>query len=67
MEWLVRVWWKLADRLSAQSPSLPGCHGRRVLAADGTTVLVWSYLNFSLLPSRGVDLIVRTKYAAKID
>ena len=39
LEWLVRVWWKLADRLSAQSPSLPGCHGRRVLAADGTTVL----------------------------
>ena len=140
LEWLVRVWWKLADRLSAQSPSLPGCHGRRVLAADGTTVLAqdtvanqqqwpqlgsqnpgcgfpiiylvgifclasgallrathgprtwhesrlfaflrrwmrkgdilvadrgfWSYLNFSLLPSRGVDLIVRTKYAAKID
>lgn len=140
LEWLVRVWWKLADRLSAQSPSLPGCHGRRVLAADGTTVLAqdtlanqqewpqpgsqkpgcgfpiiylvgifclasgallraahgpktwhesrlfaflrrwmrrgdilvadrgfWSYLNFALLPSRGVDLIVRTKYAAKID
>jgi len=39
LEWLVRVWWKLADRLSAQSPSLPGCHGRRVFAADGTTVL----------------------------
>jgi len=27
----------------------------------------WSYLNFSLLPSRGVHLIVRTKDAAKID
>jgi len=27
----------------------------------------WSYPNFFLLPSRGDDLIVRTKYAAKID
>jgi len=27
----------------------------------------WSCLNFSLLPGRGVDLIVRTKYAVKID
>ena len=36
--WLRRLWWRMADRLSAQSPSLPGCHGRRVLVVDGATL-----------------------------
>jgi hypothetical protein len=35
---LQKVWWRLADRICAQAPSLPGCHGRRMLVADGTTV-----------------------------
>ena len=36
--WLRRVWWQMADRLCAQAPDLPGCHGRRILVVDGTTV-----------------------------
>ena len=38
LAWLQKVWWRLADRICAQAPSLPGCHGRRMLVVDGTTV-----------------------------
>jgi hypothetical protein len=138
--WLRKVWWRLGDRLCAQAPRLPGCHGRRVLVVDGTTlqmpdtsanqaqwpqlgsqvpgcgfplvhlvgvfclssgallraahgawkdhearlfalvrgclrrgdVLVadrgfWSFANLALLPLRGVDFVVRAKYADKLD
>lgn len=138
--WLRRVWHTMADRLSACAPTLPGCHGRRVLAVDGTTVLApdtaanqtrwpqptaqtpgcgfpllqvvglfclasgallraaqgsrhghevrlfallwrslrrgdiliadrayWSFAHFAGLARRGVDLLVRTKYAHKLD
>ena len=32
------LWWRAADRLAASAPTLPGCHGRRVLVVDGTSV-----------------------------
>ena len=140
LAWLQKVWWRLADRICAQAPSLPGCHGRRMLVADGTTVQTpdttsnqaqwpqvtsqqpgcgfplvhlvgffclssgallratngawkdhemrlfallrgtlrrgdvlvadrgfWSFANLAFLPLRGVDLIVRAKYANTLD
>ena len=33
MEWLRTLWWRAADRLAASAPTLPGCHGRRVLGS----------------------------------
>lgn len=38
LDWLRRLWWRAADQLGAATPTLPGCHGRRVLVADGTSV-----------------------------
>ena len=38
LDWLRRLWWRAADRLMAAAPTLPGCHGRRVLVVDGTSV-----------------------------
>ena len=140
LAWLQKVWWRLADRICAQAPSLPGCHGRRMLVVDGTTVQTpdttsnqaqwpqvtsqqpgcgfplvhlvgffclssgallrathgawkdhemrlfallrgtlrrgdvlvadrgfWSFANLAFLPLRGVDLIVRAKYANTLD
>jgi hypothetical protein len=37
LEWLRRLWWRAADRLAEMAPTLPGCHGRRVLVVDGTS------------------------------
>ena len=36
--WLRSLWWLAADRLAAAAPTLPGCHGRRVLVVDGTSL-----------------------------
>jgi len=36
--WLRRLWQRTADRMAATAPCLPGCYGRRVLVADGTSV-----------------------------
>ena len=36
--WLRGLWWKMARALSDSTPYLPGCHGRRVLVVDGTSV-----------------------------
>lgn len=36
LTWLRKLWWRLADRLAAAAPGLPGTHGRRVLVVDGT-------------------------------
>ena len=38
LEWLRRLWWRAADRLAASAATLPGCHGRRVLVVDATSV-----------------------------
>ena len=38
LDWLRALWWHAADRLAAAAPALPGCHGRRVLVVDGTSV-----------------------------
>lgn len=38
LDWLRSLWWRAADRLAASAPALPGCHGRRVLVVDGTSV-----------------------------
>ena len=38
LDWLQKVWWRLADRICTQAGTLPGCHGRRVLVLDGTSV-----------------------------
>ncbi len=140
LEWLRRLWWRAADRLAASAPALPGCHGRRVLVVDGTSVTApdtsenqqawpqpgsqkpgcgwplihlagifclssgallraahgrwktsearlfallrrtlrpgdilvadrgfWSFANLAFLPLRGTDLLVRGRYAARID
>lgn len=140
MDWLRRLWLRAATLLSASAPSLPGCHNRRVLVVDGTTVQApdtelnqkewpqpstqkpgcgwplihllgifclssgallhavhgkwktsearmfafirrvlrrgdivvadrgfWSFANLAFLPMRGVDLVVRGRYADKID
>jgi hypothetical protein len=140
LHWLRRLWWRLADSLARRAAPLPGTHGRRVLAVDGTSVhtpdsdsnqhrwpqpssqkpgcgfplimivgvfclqsgallraaqgawkthearlfallrrtlkkgdiLVadrgyWSFANLALLPLRGVDLIVRARYAHRLD
>jgi hypothetical protein len=39
MDWLLRLWWRAADRLASATPTLPGCHGRRVLVVDGTSIV----------------------------
>ena len=39
LAWLHRLHTCQADLLCAAVPRLPGCHGRRVLVVDGTTVL----------------------------
>jgi Transposase DDE domain len=138
--WLRRLWWRAADRLAAAAPELPGCHGRRVLVVDGSSVTApdthdnqqqwpqpksqkpgcgfpllslvgifclgsgallraahgkwatsearlfallrhtlrrgdvlvadrgfWSFANLAFLPLRRVDLLVRGRYAARID
>jgi hypothetical protein len=140
LPWLMLVWHKMADRLSTQGPTLPGCHGRRVCVVDGTTVQTpdtilnqeawpqpssqkpgcgfpvihivglfclasgallrahhgsrrlhetrlfslmrralrrgyifvadrayWSFLNLAQFTKRGIDVVVRTKYADKLD
>jgi len=140
LDWLRRLWWRAADGLAAAAPTLPGCHGRRVLVVDGTSVTApdtadnqqewpqpksqkpgcgwplinqaglfclssgallraahgrwktsearlfallrrtlrrgdilvadrgfWSFANLALLPQRGVDLLVRGRYAERID
>ena len=140
LDWLRRLWWRAADRLAASAPTLPGCHGRRVLVVDATSVTApdthdnqqewpqtksqkpgcgwplinlagifclgsgallraahgkwgtsearlfallrrtvragdilvgdrgfWSFANLALLPMRGADLLVRGRYAARID
>lgn len=38
LNWLRRLWWRAADRLMVAAPTLPGCHGRRVVVVDGTSV-----------------------------
>ena len=38
LDWLRRLWWRMADGIAAAAPDLPGCHGRRVLAVDGTII-----------------------------
>lgn len=38
LDWLRALWWQLAQRLVDASPPLVGCHGRRVLVVDGTTI-----------------------------
>jgi hypothetical protein len=38
VDWLRRLWWRLADGISAAAPGLPGCQGRRVLVVDGTII-----------------------------
>lgn len=38
LDWLRSLWWLAAERLVAAAPTLPGCHGRRVLVVDGTSV-----------------------------
>lgn len=140
MAWLRRLWWRAADQLTASAPALPGCHGRRVLVVDGTSVTApdtlenqqewpqpgsqkpgcgfplislvglfclgsgallraahgkgktsearlfallrrtlrrgdivvadrgfWSFANLAFLPSRGVALVVRGRYADRVD
>ena len=140
MDWLHRLWLRAATLLSTSAPSLPGCHDRRVLVVDGTSVQTpdtelnqkewpqpksqkpgcgwplinllgifclssgallhaahgkyktsearlfaflrhvlkrgdivvadrgfWSFANLAFLPMRGVDLVVRGRYADKVD
>lgn len=140
LDWLRRLWWRAADRLASATPTLPGCHGRRVLVADGTAVTApdtyenqqewpqpgsqkpgcgwplinlvgifclgsgallraahgkwktsearlfallrrilrrgdiviadrgfWSFANLAFLPQRGADMVVRGRYADRID
>lgn len=140
MSWLLRLWMRIADRMAASAPSLPGCYGRRVLVVDGTSVTTpdtadnqeqwpqpsfqkpgcgwplisivgifclssgallraahgawktsearlfafirrvlrrgdilvadrgyWSFANLAFLPMRGADLVVRGRYAKKVD
>lgn len=140
LDWLCRLWWRAADRLAAAAPALPGCHGRRVLVVDGTSVTApdtcdnqrewpqpksqkagcgwpliqlvgifclgsgallraahgrwktsearlfallrrilrradivvadrgfWSFANLAFLPMRGADMVVRGRYADRID
>ena len=140
LDWLRRLWWRAADRLASATPTLPGCHGRRVLVADGTAVTApdtcenqqqwpqpgsqkpgcgwplihlvgifclgsgallraahgqwktsearlfallrrilrlgdiviadrgfWSFANLAFLPLRGADMVVRGRYADRID
>ena len=140
LDWLRRLWWRAADRLAIATPTLPGCHGRRVLVVDGTSVTApdthdnqqqwpqpksqkpgcgwplisiagifclssgallraahgkwktsearlfallrrilrrgdilvadrgfWSFANLALLPMRGADMVVRGRYADRID
>ena len=38
LDWLRRLWWRMADGIAAAAPELPGCHGRRVLVVDGTII-----------------------------
>ena len=38
LDWLRSLWWLATDRLATAAPALPGCHGRRVLVVDGTSV-----------------------------
>ena len=38
LSWLRSLWWRAADQLATAAPTLPGCHGRRVLVVDGTSV-----------------------------
>lgn len=140
IDWLRRLWWRAADRLASATPTLPGCHGRRVLVVDGTAVTApdtvenqqewpqpgsqkpgcgwplinlvgifclasgallraahgrwktsearlfallrrilrrgdiviadrgfWSFANLAFLPLRGADMVVRGRYADRID
>ena len=140
LDWLRRLWWRAADQLAAATPTLPGCHGRRVLVVDGTSVTApdtsqnqqewpqtgaqkpgcgwplinlvgifclssgallraahgrwktsearlfallrrilrrddivvadrgfWSFANLAFLPQRGADMVVRGRYADRID
>ncbi len=140
LDWLRRLWWRAADRLASATPTLPGCHGRRVRVADGTAVTApdthenqqewpqpgsqkpgcgwplinlvglfclgsgallraahgrwktsaarlfallrrilrrgdiviadrgfWSFANLAFLPLRGADMVVRGRYADRID
>jgi hypothetical protein len=38
MAWLRRLWLRVAESMANGAPCLPGCHGRRVLVVDGTSV-----------------------------
>ena len=140
LDWLRALWWRAADRLAASATALPGCHGRRVLVVDGTSVTApdtydnqqewpqpksqkpscgwplinlaglfclssgallraahgrwktsearlfallrrtlrrgdilladrgfWSFANLAFLPMRGIDFLVRGRYAERID
>ena len=140
MDWLRRLWQRVADRMAVTAPPLPGCYGRRVLVVDGTSVTTpdtaenqkqwpqpsmqkpgcgwplisivgifclssgallraahgawktsearlfafirrmlrpgdilvadrgfWSFANLALLPLRGADMIVRGRYARKVN
>jgi hypothetical protein len=140
LDWLRRLWWRAADQLAQAAPPLPGCHGRRVLVVDGTSVTApdtyenqqewpqpksqkpgcgwplinlvgifclssgailraahgrwktseahlfallrrtlrkadivvadrgfWSFANLAFLPLRGADMVVRGRYANRID
>lgn len=138
--WLRSLWWRAADKLATAAPTLPGCHGRRVLVVDGTSVTApdthdnqqqwpqpgsqkpgcgfplisivgifclgsgallraahgkwktsearlfallrrtlrrgdivvadrgfWSFANLAFLPMRGADMVVRGRYADRVD
>jgi len=38
LDWLRRLWWRMADGIAAAAPHLPGCQERRVLVVDGTII-----------------------------
>jgi hypothetical protein len=140
LSWLRSLWWRAADKLATAAPTLPGCHGRRVLVVDGTSVTApdtddnqqqwpqpgsqkpgcgfplislvgifclgsgallraahgkwktsearlfallrrilrrgdivvadrgfWSFANLAFLPMRGADMVVRGRYADRVD
>ena len=140
LSWLRSLWWRAADQLATAAPTLPGCHGRRVLVVDGTSVTApdthdnqrewpqpgsqkpgcgfplisivgifclgsgallraahgkwktsearlfallrrtlrrgdivvadrgfWSFANLAFLPMRGADMVVRGRYADRVD
>ena len=39
IDWLKRLWWRMAEGTAIAAPSLSATHGRRVVVTDGTTLL----------------------------